>query len=203
MNARVLKRYIMLMAVVLIASPLVLWGYDQMFEAVPGDYYVRKGDQRLSEGNYDKALDNFNRALKEMPDHRGALMGRALVFLQTERYPEALAELDYLINYLERTLEPDDPTGRGVLAAAHANRGIAYDRMGRYQDALDEYVAALRTDEDAVSGPDVVHKILYGSDDVSSVRKRAQYLYEQLQLPEDQRLLRVPEIDAKQRMYKP
>jgi len=203
MNARVLKRYIMLMAIVLIASPLVLWGYDQMFEAVPGDYYVRKGDQRLSEGNYDKALDNFNRALKEMPDHRGALMGRALVFLQTERYPEALAELDYLINYLERTLEPDDPTGRGVLAAAHANRGIAYDRMGRYQDALDEYVAALRTDEDAVSGPDVVHKILYGSDDVSSVRKRAQYLYEQLQLPEDQRLLRVPEIDAKQRMYKP
>jgi len=203
MNARVLKRYIMLMAVVLIASPLVLWGYDQMFEAVPGDYYVRKGDQRLSEGNYDKALDNFDRALEEMPDHRGALMGRALVFLQTKRYPEALAELDYLINYLERTLEPDDPTGRGVLAAAHANRGIAYDRMGRYQDALDEYVAALRTDEDAVSGPDVVHKILYGSDDVSSVRKRAQYLYEQLQLPEDQRLLRVPEIDAKQRMYKP
>jgi len=203
MNARVLKRYIMLMAVVLIASPLVLWGYDQMFEAVPGDFYVRKGDQRLSEGNYDKALDNFDRALEEMPDHRGALMGRALVFLQTERYPEALAELDYLIKYLERTLEPDDPTGRGVLAAAHANRGIAYDRMGRYQDALDEYVAALRTDEDAVSGPDVVHKILYGSDDVSSVRKRAQYLYEQLQLPEDQRLLRVPEIDAKQRMYKP
>ena len=203
MNARVLKRYIMLMAVVLIASPLVLWGYDQMFEAVPGDFYVRKGDQRLSEGNYDKALDNFDRALEEMPDHRGALMGRALVFLQTKRYPEALAELDYLINYLERTLEPDDPTGRGVLAAAHANRGIAYDRMGRYQDALDEYVAALRTDEDAVSGPDVVHKILYGSDDVSSVRKRAQYLYEQLQLPEDQRLLRVPEIDAKQRMYKP
>jgi len=203
MNARVLKRYIMLMAIVLIASPLVLWAYDQMFEAVPGDFYVRKGDQRLSEGNYDKALDNFDRALEEMPDHRGALMGRALVFLQTKRYPEALAELDYLINYLERTLEPDDPTGRGVLAAAHANRGIAYDRMGRYQDALDEYVAALRTDEDAVSGPDVVHKILYGSDDVSSVRKRAQYLYEQLQLPEDQRLLRVPEIDAKQRMYKP
>lgn len=203
MNARVLKRYIMLMAVVLIVSPLVWWGYDQTFEAVPGDYYVRKGDQRLSEGNYDKALDNFNRALEEMPDHRGALMGRALVFLQTERYPEALAEFDYLIDYLERTLEPDDPTGRGVLAAAHANRGIAYDRMGRYQDALDEYVAALRTDEDAVSGPDVVHKILYGSDDVSSVRKRARYLYEQLQLPEDQRLLRVPEIDAKQRMYKP
>jgi hypothetical protein len=49
----------------------------------------------------------------------------------------------------------------------------------------------------------VVHKILYGSTGVSSVRKRAQYLYEQLKLPEDQRLLRIPEIDDMQRMYKP
>ena len=114
-----------------------------------------------------------------------------------------MAELDYLIAYLERTLEPDDPTGVGALAAAYANRGIVYDRTGRYQAALDDYIAALKTDEDTVSGPDVVHKILYGSEDVSSVRKRAQYLYEQLQLPEDERRLRVPEIDAQQRMHKP
>jgi hypothetical protein len=49
----------------------------------------------------------------------------------------------------------------------------------------------------------VVHKILYGSEDVSTVRDRARYIYEQLQLPEDQRLMRVPELDEKQRMYKP
>jgi len=203
MNPRVLRRYIMLMAVALIATPLVIWGYNRLVEAPPGDYHVRKGDLRLSEGNYDAALENFNLALEEMPDHRGALMGRALVFVQTERYSEALAELDFLVAYLERTLEPDDSTGFGALAAAHANRGIVYDRIGRYQDALDEYIAALKTDEDTVSGPDVIHKILYGSEGVSSVRKRAQYLYEQLQLPEDERLLRVPQIDAEQRMYKP
>lgn len=203
MNPRVLRRYITLMAIALIATPLVIWGYNRLVEAPPGDYHVRKGDLRLSEGNYDAALENFNLALEEMPDHRGALMGRALVFVQTERYSEALAELDFLIAYLERTLEPDDSTGFGALAAAHANRGIVYDRIGRYQDALDEYIAALKTDEDTVSGPDVIHKILYGSEGVSSVRKRAQYLYEQLQLPEDERLLRVPQIDAEQRMYKP
>jgi hypothetical protein len=54
-----------------------------------------------------------------------------------------------------------------------------------------------------VEGPGVVHKILYGSDKVSSVRQRAIYLYEQFQLPEDQRILRIPELDAKQRMHKP
>jgi hypothetical protein len=35
------------------------------------------------------------------------------------------------------------------------------------------------------------------------VLKRAQYIYEQLQLPEGQRLMRIPELDAEQRMYKP
>jgi hypothetical protein len=38
---------------------------------------------------------------------------------------------------------------------------------------------------------------------VSTVRDRAIYIYEQLQLPEGERLLRIPELDAKQRMYKP
>jgi len=206
MNPQVLRRFVKFMAIgLLVAGGIGLFAetYPYLFSSAPGDYYVRTGDQRLSDGNYDEALENFNLALEEMPDHRGALMGRALVFVQTERYPEALAELDYLIAYLERTLEPDDSTGRGALAAAHANRGIVYDRIGRYQDALDDYIAALKTDEDTVSGPDVIHKILYGSEGVSSVRKRAQYLYEQLQLPEDERLLRDQEIDAEQRMYKP
>ena len=141
--------------------------------------------------------------LLSSPDHRGAVMGRGLVFIQTERYQDAIAEFDHLIGYLEQNLEPDDSTGRGALAAAYANRGIVYDRLGQYETALASYVKALATDEESVAGPGVVHKILYESDDVSSVRKRAQYIYEQLQLPESERLMRVPEIDAKQRMHKP
>jgi hypothetical protein len=35
------------------------------------------------------------------------------------------------------------------------------------------------------------------------VLKRAQYLEQQLKLPPEKRVLRVPEIDAEQRMYKP
>ena len=108
-----------------------------------------------------------------------------------------------MIRFLEDTLEQDDPTGQGVLAAAHANLGIVYDRQGDYDAALANYISALKTDEDSVSGPGVVHKILYGSEDVSNVRKRAQYIYEQLQLPENERVMRRPEIDDSQRMYKP
>ena len=106
-------------------------------------------------------------------------------------YDDALAELDYLIAYLNKNLEADDLTGRGVLAAAHANRGIAHDYLGQYEKALEAYVAALNTDDEVVEGPGVVHKILYGSDQVSSVRQRAIYLYEQFQKPEDERVLRI------------
>ena len=89
------------------------------------------------------------------------------------------------------------------MAAAYANRGIVHDRQGRYQPALDDYIAAIKTDLGTVEGPDIFHKIIYGGDHTSTVQERAQYLYEQLQLPEEERLMRVPELDAEQRMYKP
>jgi len=194
---------VILMGFGLLVLVLFRTGYEYFATGEAGDYYVREGDIRLSDGRYDEALASFNKALEERPDHRGALMGRALVFIQTERYEEAIRELDYLIAYLEKTLEPDDTTGRGALAAAYANRGNVHDRLGAYKKALDDYIAALGTDEETVAGPGIVDKILYGSDDVSSVRQRAQYIYEQLQLPEDERRMRIPELDAKQRMYKP
>lgn len=203
MNPAVLQRFIKLMVIAILVSGAFYLGYEHLTSSAPGDYYVREGDIRLGDGKYDQALASFNKALEEMPDHRGALMGRALTYIQTERYDEAIAELDYLIQYLDSTLNEDDPTGRGVLAAAYSNRGIVYDRLGQYEAALDNYIAALNADRETVSGPGIVHKILYGSEGVSTVRKRAQYIYEQLQLPESERVMRVPELDEKQRMYKP
>ncbi len=205
MNPRVLRRFVFLM-VVLTVGAFIFWDVLSEFVArAPGDFHTNTGSNRLNDELYDEALAEFDLALEEATDHRGALMGRALVYIQTERYDEAIAELTYLIGVLERTLEaePDDVTGRGVMAAAYANRGIIHDRQGRYQPALDDYIAAMMTDLGTVEGPDIFHKILYGADHTSTVQKRAQYLYEQLQLPEEERLMRVPELDAEQRMYKP
>lgn len=202
MNEAVLRRFIKITIVTILVGGLAILGYDWFQSQEPGDYYVREGDIRLSDGKYDEAMESFNKALQEMPDHRGALMGRAIVFIQTERYDDAIAELQYLIDFLNRTLVEEDLTGKGALAAAHANLGIVYDRLGRYEEALDEYARALNTDEESVEGPGIVHKILHDADP-STVRDRAMYIYEQLQLPEDERLLSVPELDAEERMYKP
>jgi tetratricopeptide (TPR) repeat protein len=205
MKERILKRFVIGMAILTVGA-FIFWDLiGDFINRPPGDYHTEVGDLRLRDGLYDEAMQEFDKALEQSPDHRGALMGRSLVFIQTERYGEALAELDYLIGHLERTLEqePDDVTGRGALAAAFANRGIVHDRGGRYQEALDDYISALKVDAVAVDGPDLFQKLLYAGDQVSTVQKRARYLYEQLQLPEEERLMRVPDLDAQQRMYKP
>ncbi len=202
-NPRVVRRFIILMAVATFGMFTFRAVLENYVQGPPGDYEVRQGDIFLGDGKYDAALDRFNAALDVMPDHRGALMGRGLVFLQTERYAEGEAEFTYLIKYLTKTLEPGDITGTAVLAGAYSNRGILYDRTGRYEKALADYIEALKVDEGAIDGPGLVDKVIYGTPRPATVRQRAIYLTEQLALPEDRRVLRLPEKDAEQRMYKP
>jgi len=202
-DPRVLRRFVILMGIATFVA-FTFWAVLKNYVRTPsGDYEVRQGDILLGDGKYGAALERFTAALAVSPDHRGALMGRALVFLMSERYAEAEAEFTYLIEYLVKTLEPDDMTGTAVLAAAYGNRGILYDRTGRYEKALADYIQALKTDEGAIDGPGIVDKVIYGTPRPATVRLRAIYLTEQLALPADQRVLRIPEKDAEQRMYKP
>ena len=130
-------------------------------------------------------------------------MCKALVFISQKKYLEANEELNYLINFLEKNLLADDPTGIGTLAAAYANRGIIKDRQENYKGALKDYIKAIKIDEEAVAGPGFGTVILNYKFKSSSVRKRAIYISEQLQLPENERLLKIQELDEGQVMHKP
>jgi len=203
MNPRVLRRFVVFCAIATFTM-FSLWAVIDYFTAsLPGDYEVRQGDILLTDKKYDLALERFDAALKVSPNHRGALMGRAIAFLQAGRHDDAEAAFTYLISYLTKTLSADDPTGYGVLAGAYANRGILYDRSNRHEKALADYQKALRIDAGAVEGPGLGHRIIYGNSRPATVRDRAMYLEQQLALPESERLLRVPELDERQRIYKP
>ena len=169
----------------------------------PGDYETEVCDMRLKDKLYDQALQAANTALEKSPDHRGAIMCKALVFISQKMYLEATEELNYLINFLEKTVEDDDPTGIGTLAAAYANRGIIKDRKKDYQGALQDYLKALGIDHKAVAGPGLGTVILNYKFKSSSVKERALYLNEQLQLPESERILRIEDLDEGQVMHKP
>ena len=151
----------------------------------PGDYETEVCDIRLKDKKYDEAIVAANTALQKTPNHRGAIMCKALVFISEKKYKKANDQLNFLINFLEKNLEDDDKTGIGTLAAAYANRGIIKDRNEDYEGALKDYVKALGIDHDAVAGPGLGTVILNYKFKSSSVKERALYLNEQLQLPEN------------------
>ena len=203
MNARVLKRFIVYLAILTFIM-FTVWALVRSFmNRPPGDYETEVCDNRLKDKLYDKAIQAANTALEKTPNHRGAIMCKALVFISQKMYLEANEELNYLINFLEKTIEDDDLTGIGTLAAAYANRGIIKDRNKNYEEALQDYVKALGIDDESVAGPGLGTVILNYKFKLSSVKERALYLNEQLQLPENERVLSIKEIYERQVMHKP
>jgi len=202
-NPRVLKRFIIYMAALTFVFYTGSWVYKEISAPSNGDMEVRRGDILLTDGKYEKAILAFDQALKISPNHRGALGGKAVALMGMGENDRAEQTLTYLIEYLKTSLTPDDNTGRGALAAAYANRAILKDRQGRYQSALDDYILSAKTDLDLADGPGVMDRIIYYDKKPSSVIARARYLYKQLKLPESERIMRIPEEDAKQRLYKP
>ena len=181
-----------------------VWALVRSFMNRPlGDHETQVCDMRLKDKLYVQAIKAANIALTKTPDHRGAIMCKALVFISQNKYVEANSELNYLINFLEKNLDEDDKTGVGTLAAAYANRGIIKDRNKNYQGALKDYIKALGIDDEAVAGPGLGTIILNYKFKSSSGRDRALYLNDQLQLPENERVLSIKELDEGQVMHKP
>ena len=202
-KANVLKRFIIYMAILTFVM-FTVWALVRSFmNRPPGDYETEVCDIRLKDKKYDQAIKAANKALQRTPNHRGAIMCKALVFISEKKYKKATEQLDYLIVFLEGNLEDDDTTGIGTLAAAYANRGIIKDRSEDYEGALKDYVRALGIDREAVAGPGLGTIILNYKFKSSSVKERALYLNEQLQLPENERILKIDELDEGQVMHKP
>jgi len=203
MNVRILKRFVIYMAILTFVM-FTVWAFVRSFmNRPPGDYETEVCDIRLKDKLYNEAIEAANTALAKTPNHRGAIMCKALVFISQKMYLEATEELNYLIKFLEKNLEVDDRTGQGTLAAAYANRGIIKDRSKNYEGALQDYVRALGIDHDAVAGPGLGTIILNYKFKSSSVKERALYLNEQLQLPKNERVLSIKELDEGQVMHKP
>ena len=160
-------------------------------EENPGDYNVKKGNYRLEDGQYEEAVKEFSEALGKNPEHAMARLGLAVTYMQQEKYREAMQEFNLVIEN-----NPD-------LAPAYADRGILYDRMGEHRKALADYRKSIELDEEILEGPGWLWRFMRNIDEKPpTIKERAAYLEAELAKPETERLLKVPELDEKQRMYK-
>lgn len=187
-----LYRFLKYTAVVLTLLWLGWTVYDSFFRNVaPGDMAYQAANRLFEDGRYEEALARYNEAAEQASDPIHALRGRARTLVQLNRLSQALHAFDEVI--------ARDP-GFGP---SYANRGIIYDRLGRYEKAVADYEKALKLDPSLGEGPGWLTRFLRNqAERPPTIADRAQYLREQLAKPESERVLRVPEEDAQQRPYK-
>lgn len=180
--------------IVLTASAIVgglLWlMYSSQTPSDPSDGAYLDGNTYFREGAYRQAAANYRNALEIDPQHAAALRGLANSYVQLKQYDEGLATIEQAVR-----LEP----GNG---GNYAIRGIIRDRTGRHRLAMADYQKSLELNPDVAQGMPWLDRLLYNIQErPPTVADRLRYLKQQMALPESKRVLRVPEIDGKQRPY--
>jgi tetratricopeptide (TPR) repeat protein len=183
------------LAVIITLSILGVVGYYYyqytVMETTPGENRYRLANKYLEDGKYDEALKILNELLVKNAEYKEAHLAKAITLMQMGRLDESRKSFD-------RAIGLDDH-----YAQAYADRGILNDRAGQFEAALKDYRKALELDPKLAEGPGWLWRFLRNIPErPPTIADRADYLEEQLKKPESERLLRVPEIDAKQRMYK-
>ncbi len=105
-----------------------------MIELYPSQPDLRNLDGAVHAGlgEYDRAIEAYDRALALRPDNAEVHANRASALIGLKRFAEALASCDAALS-----LDRDK-------AQAHSNRGIALKQLGRPAEALAAYELALR-----------------------------------------------------------
>ena len=108
-----------------------------------GTAHNNRGNTYLDRGDFDRALADFNAAIRLMPNDRLPYNNRGLVYYHKGDFKRAIADFSAAIKL--------DPT----LIDAYIGRGLTHERLGRSADAIADYRRALLldpTNRDGASG---------------------------------------------------
>lgn len=202
--------------------------YDSSLEERhPGGHELAAAGKYLEDGQLADALTSFEQAQQLNPDNIGILRGKAQTYMRLGnqqtieanqlRQTGAIDQADAIQQQAEmaltkalalynRAIEQEEGaaiSNQTALGVSLANRGILKDQMGDYHGALADYQTALELEPKVAEGPGFLTRFLRNqAKQPPTVADRARYLEHELAKPETERLLKISELDAKQRAYK-
>ncbi len=133
------------------------------------DDAVLDGVSNLNTGKPEKALEDFNRAIKIDPQLAGGYLGRANTLNTMGRYEESIEDYDTVLEI--------DPK----LANAYINRGSAYSHLGEYEKAIADYEKGLGLDPKIDNKPGIFKRLFSNEPNTDQgIRKYLEYLKQQV-----------------------
>ena len=109
---------------------------DWVNTAISQVAFHNRGIEYHKKGLYDRAIAEYNQAIKLNPDYTSAFYNRGRAYAKKGLYDRAVTDFDAAIK-----LKPDH-------ALAFNNRGRAYAKKGLYDQAIADFYAAIRLKPD-------------------------------------------------------
>ncbi|MFN8655516.1 MAG: tetratricopeptide repeat protein [Candidatus Obscuribacterales bacterium] len=103
-----------------------------------GQQAFDRGTQLLNEGQYDDAIQAFDKAISLDPGHSKAYASRGSALSDQGNYEKALADLTKAIDLAK---EAND---QAVLSEYYFNRALAYSRMQKYKEGIADFDMAVQ-----------------------------------------------------------
>jgi tetratricopeptide (TPR) repeat protein len=96
------------------------------------DFYLARGTTYIGKGDYDRAIADYNQAIRLDPNYVGAYVNRSWYYIQKGEYDKALADCNQALRL--------NPNNR----EAYYVRGLAYKAKGNQAQADRDFVEAKR-----------------------------------------------------------
>lgn len=109
---------------------MTLWNKELKLYSIP-EAYNNRGNAYLSLGNYQQAIEDFNKAIELDPNYAKAHNNRGLAYGSLGKYDLAIENFDATINLNNRE------------SRAYYNRGNVFKALGNYQKAIEDYNRAI------------------------------------------------------------
>jgi tetratricopeptide (TPR) repeat protein len=129
------------------------------------DDAIMDGASHLNTGKPEKALEDYNRAIKLKPNVAAGYLGRANTLQILGRYEESIEDYNTTID-----INPK-------LANAYINRASAYSHLGQYEKAIADYEKGLELDPDIDDKPGFISRMLSNEPNTDKgIRRHLEYL---------------------------